>query len=480
MLKHLAKSLVLSIFAFLILVFSLTASFAQDKGLEEAKTYFDQGQALYLQGKYAEAGEQFQKAYDTKKFPAFLFNVAVCHEKNRDFSKALSFYEQYLREESLGQDRSAILKRIEAIRAHLNPPASQQAPAGASPSAAAAPVLPQVDTKGVVVIESKPEGAGIYLDDKKGGIFTRTPYTGSLPPGQHTIFLEMKKYKPESKSINVRNDRMTYLYFALSADDYLGWIEVKANRPSADIYFENKDAGAVGRTPYTGFLRPGKRKLIVEKPGYKPYVSELDIVAGKDHVINAELAKLTYGWLKITGRTTEGAKIKVNGRLIECNKYPCQTELAPGSYLVEIEKKNFKNYSEKVEIQETTETQLAVRLNPQPSRVQSYISFGFAAACLTGAIITGVMSNNRYDTLDDDRLAGRIFDNEDPRLSEGKIYAIVSNSLYGVSAIAGTLGIYYLLRNVGPDSYGETRQNKIAFTPIVGPQTAGLSGQWRF
>ena len=56
---------------------------------------------------------------------------------------------------------------------------------------------------------------------------------------------------------------MVYLYFALSLEKTRGWIEVKANIPGAQVYVESKGAGSVGPTPYSGWLRPGKQKIIV-------------------------------------------------------------------------------------------------------------------------------------------------------------------------------------------------------------------------
>jgi hypothetical protein len=472
-------SKLVSVFA-LCFLFSLSA-LAQDKSLESAKQFFDEGQNLYLLGKYMEAGEQFTKAYEAKNFPAFLFNIAVCMEKNRDFAKALSYYEQYLKDDPISQDKELVTKRITVIRDYLNPKVSATQPSTQpSKEPAAPPNLPQVNTKGLVVIESKPEGAAIYLGDKKKGIFTRTPYTGSLPPGQHTVIIEIRKFKPERKTFFARNDRMTYLYFALSSEEYLGWIEVKANVPGADVFFDSKEVGAVGRTPYTGFLRPGKRQLIVEKPGFAPLTQSLDITAGKDHVINAKLNKVTFGWLKVTGSTTQGATVLVNGKPIPCKEHPCQTELPQGTYKVELQRIGFKKYEQEVSVANATETQLAVRLNPKPSRLKAYISWSVSGTLMAGAIAAGVMSNNRKSELRSDLDNGRIFDSSDPRIQSGKIAAMVSNSLWFLTAVTGGLGVYYFFRNEGPDSYGEARMTKIAISPMIGPRMAGFAGEVRF
>jgi len=470
-----------------ILAVLVSPAEAQDQTLEQAKQHFDEGQNLYLQGKYTEAAEQFMAAYEVKKFPAFLFNVAVCHEKNRDFAKALSFYERYLREDTHSQDKSLVLKRISGIRTHLNPPPSATSQPTSRP-AAEVPNLPPVKTKGLVVIETKPEGAGIYLGDKTKGIFTRTPYTGSLPPGRQTVIIELKRYKTERKTFHVRTDRMVYLYFSLALERNRGWIEVKANIPSADVYFDSKSVGAVGRTPYTGWLRPGKHKIIVERNGYQAFNKEVNITAGDVHVVDARLSKVTYGWLKVTGKTTDGAEIKVNGKTVKCPEYPCRTQLPEGSYKIALERAGYKSYKHDLKVSQATETQLAVRLNPKPSRLNAYITFGVSAALLAGAITAGVMSRNRKDALQSDLDSGKIYDSSDPRIKEGKITSIVANSLFGLSGLVGALGVYYMFRNVGPDSYGETRVNKIAdkanpkwmLQPTLGPDVAGISGKVRF
>ncbi len=236
----------------------------------------------------------------------------------------------------------------------------------------------------------------------------------------------------------------------------------------------------MGPTPFSGWLRPGKQKITVKRDGYTPYVKVVKIVAGDVHDVDARLKKVTFGWLKVTGQSTQGAKIKVNGKPITCEEHPCRAKLSEGTYKVELERDGYKAYSHQLKVTQATETQLAVRLNLKPSRVKAYVSFGVAAALLGGAIATGVISRNAKDSLEEDLASGRIYDSEDDRITEGKVTSIIANSLFGVSGLVAALGVYYLFRDVGPDSYGETRINKIAVTPTLGPRSAGLSGQWRF
>ena len=66
-------------------------------------------------------------------------------------------------EDSLTADSSGALETLAAIPEPVAPP----------------PVLPEATTKGLVVVESKPPGATIYLDDKKKGAVGVTPWNGS-------------------------------------------------------------------------------------------------------------------------------------------------------------------------------------------------------------------------------------------------------------------------------------------------------------
>lgn len=456
---------------------------AQDAATQTAKRHFDIGQALYLQGKFTAAAESFLKAFGSKPFPAFLFNAAVAHEKNKDYAKALKLYERFLKADPHSSDKGLVQKRIKAIRKHLNPPTAPTSQGTTSaPAAPAMPTLPPIATKGVVVIESQPEGAAIYLNSKKKGIFTRTPYTGSLPPGAHTLILELKEYSPIRKTITVRNDVLSYLYFSMSRQKNLGWIEVKGNIPNAQIYLDNRKFGAVGRTPYTGHLRPGKRKVIIDRPGFEPYTKDINVIAGKTHVINFMLEKVGHGWLKVTGRTTRGATIKVDGKPFTCDndEYPCRGKIAKGAHKITLEKDGHKTYETDVVVAAAHEVQVAVRLNPKPSRIKAYVTLGVAAAVLGAGIAFGVMSNSRKSDLEDAASKGLIYDSEDSRLTEGKVFAIIANASFAASGLVAALGIYYLFRKEGAESYGETRSRKLAITPLISPEIAGLSTTVRF
>src|SRR6185436_14391645 len=259
-------------------------------------------------------------------FSAFLFNVAVSYEKAKQLEKAKLYFEKYLEKDPNASDAAQVKLRLDVINKLLappppppppppaapppagTPPASgeppaatppgETPPAGTPPAAPppppvvapppVMPVLPDIDTKGLVVIDSKPQGATIYLNDKKNGPFGKTPWQGSLESKAVRLLLESKGWKPEERSISPRSDKLIDVYIALSEEHYLGWVEITSSVPGADVFIDRKEVGAIGRTPFTGHLKPGKHTIYLEKFGFDPTEQTIDVAPGTatQHHIN--------------------------------------------------------------------------------------------------------------------------------------------------------------------------------------------------
>ena len=315
-----------------------TSDATPDKGLTEAKDAFEAAQNAFVRGEYDKAAARFLEAYEKKPYPAFLFNVAVSYEKAKLLEKAKEYFERYLKVDPNASDAAQVKARLDVIAqllapppAPAPPPAAPPPPPGAPPVAGLAPapgapvpgetpavpgspapgsapvagtspapgapptpgapppalapppLLPDIDTKGLIVIDSKPQGATIYLNDKRSGPFGKTPWHGSLESKPVRLLLESKGYKPEERAISPRSDKLIDVYIALSEEHYLGWIEIVSNVPGADVFIDRKDIGAIGRTPFTGQLKPGKHIIYLEKFGWQPTQQEIDVPPGTQH-----------------------------------------------------------------------------------------------------------------------------------------------------------------------------------------------------
>ena len=56
------------------------------------------GEKLFALGRFDEALEQYEKAFEAKPLPGFLFNIAQCHRNLGNIDQAIFSYRKYLRE----------------------------------------------------------------------------------------------------------------------------------------------------------------------------------------------------------------------------------------------------------------------------------------------------------------------------------------------------------------------------------------------
>ncbi|HVZ87968.1 MAG TPA: PEGA domain-containing protein [Polyangia bacterium] len=478
-----------------------------DRALTEAKDDFESAQTLFVRGEYDDAAAKFLEAYNKKPFPAFLFNVAVSYEKAKKLDKAKEYFERYLREDPNASDAAQVKLRLDVLGQLLAPPppppaapaapeAAPGAPAapGTAPAAPGAPpppppaappavappppVLPAIDTKGLVVIDSKPQGATIYLNDKRSGPFGQTPWHGSLESKPVRLILESKGYKGEERAISPRSDKLIDVYIALSEEHYLGWIEITSNVVGADLYIDRKDIGAIGRTPFTGDLKPGQHTIFLEKFGYQPVQQVIDVPPGTATQHNLVMQPSPAGWVTITGRTTSGARLIVDQKPV-CNT-PCRAEVAPGKHKIVVERKGFEDYETDLEVGRGVDTSIDVQMSPRPSRTHA-ITSGVVALVLVGAgAYVGHLSEQAHDSLANDIHNHALIDNTDSRFQHGQIEAIGADVLYGVGAIVGLVAIYDLLFEHGADSTGAVDHKTISVAPLFSPQGTGLAFTGRF
>lgn len=439
-----------------------------DPALQAAKEEFEEGQTLYLQERYREAAAKFESAFEKKPFAAFLYNAAVCHEKARNIEQAIREFERYLALAPDAQDAADVRARIATLRAAAAP----------TPAAPAPAALPQIATKGLVIIDSKPPGATIYLDDKKKGAFARTPWQGSLDPRPVKLIIEAKGFKPEERQIHPRTDKIYEVYVALSEEHFLGWIEVVSNVAGAEVYLDREDSGAIGRTPYTGHVKPGKHRLWLKRPGYQVATTEIEVQPGTATTHRVEMEKVGFGWISVVGRHSKGGTLKVNGQ-VACST-PCQHQVEPGRHAVVVEREGMEPYRGEVTVERSQEAQVDVRFQPRPSRSRAWTSAVLSALFLGGGAYLGIEGRSLRDRLQDESgdPNGQL-NTGDPRVQRGKYMFIGADVLFGLGAATALLATWGFLSS-GPESTAEIEQRNIGFGPVGVPGGAGIAARGRF
>jgi hypothetical protein len=459
--------------------------------LKKAQAAFDQAQAAFLQGKYDEAARSFQDAYDARPFPSFLYNVAATYhtkgKKDADpaaYQKAVDAYRKYLSADPEAPDKAKVEKAIGVVEAEIKRLKEQPAPAGSSGSTAgsAAPPPPSpseemskldVKVRGLVVIESEPTNATIYLDDKRKGAFATTPWSGALE-GDHKVILEKRGYVVLEKTISADPTKLFVLSGAMAPASFLGWVEITANVPGADIFVDDKAVGAVGKTPFSQNLPKGKHTFWISAEGYDEVKQEVDVIPNEVTPIKVQLKGSPVGKLNVTGLGIEDATIAIDGKVL-CERGPCFKSVPEGEHTITVTRPDFKPYARRITVQPRTETQIRLTLVPTPGRSDAIVASVFALGFGGGGAYLGMQANKIRDDLKKEIAAARPPpDSGDPRLLKGKLYAIGADAAFAIAGITALTAVYYTFRDKGASSTAVIDVRALALRPEIGPGYAGL------
>jgi hypothetical protein len=452
--------------------------------LKKAQASFDEAQTDYLQGRYDEAAKAFQDAYAARPFPQFLYNVgASFHMKGKKasdvdaYGKAVEFYKKYLAEEPQAADRAKVEKAIGVLEAEIKRLKEGAGAGSGSGSAAAGPSqevqsLGEVKVRGLVVIESEPQGATIYLDDTKKGAFATTPWSGSLD-GEHKIMLEKKGYRPVDTTIIADPTKLVVYKAGMSQDSYLSWLDITSNVAGADVFIDDKSV-APRKAPTGTNVAPGKHTVWVSAEGYDEYQESIDVAPGQNYTVKALLKGSPLGRLDVVGLGIEDSHIMLDGKEL-CDHGPCIKNVPEGDHTLTVTRPGYKPYSKKITIQQKQETSVKLIQAPEEGRSDAIVAYVLTAVFAGGGIYAGMQASDLHDQLKKEIAAGMPPpDSNDPRFLRGKIYAISADAAFALAGITAITAIYYTFREKGPPTRAQIDARAIAVTPTLGRDYTGL------
>ncbi len=99
----------------LALVAAPRGAAAEDAATRAAKRHFTKGEKLFALGRFDEALVQYEKAFEAKPLPGFLFNIAQCHRNLGNVDQAIFSYRKYLREAPDAENREAVEQQIDEL-----------------------------------------------------------------------------------------------------------------------------------------------------------------------------------------------------------------------------------------------------------------------------------------------------------------------------------------------------------------------------
>ncbi len=476
-----------------ICAFAAAPAWAQPAdALKKAQAAFDQAQADYLGGKYDEAAKGFEEAYNSRQFPQFLYNVGACHhmkgKKSSDIASyelAVDFYKKYLAADPQAGDKAKVEKAIGVLETEIkrlkDAAAANVGVGSGSGSAAPTPIavsaevtaLGDVKVRGLIIVESEPQNATIYLDDRKNGPFATTPWSGTLE-GEHKIIIEKRGFMVSESTVSADPSKLFVLRGVLGKEDFMGWVDITSNIPKSEVFIDDKSVGAVGKTPYSQYVKPGKHTFWITIEGYDEYKEDLEILPGGTHVVKAALKGTPIGKLNVIGLGIEDSTIYIDGKLA-CERGPCLKAVPEGEHTVEVTRSGMKPYSRRIKVQAKTEANIKVGLSPRPSRSDAVIAYILAGAFTGGGVFLGLQASKYKDDLRKEIDAGNPPpDSRDPRYTKGKAFAIAADATFLLAGITALTGVYYTFRDKGPPSTGLIDVRAIALRPEVGDGYAGV------
>ncbi len=87
-------------------------AFADDPATRAARRHYERGEKLFALGKFDEALEEYQTAFDAKPLPGFLYNIGQCYRNLGDYDQAIFSFKKYLKLEPDAQNKEAVEQLI--------------------------------------------------------------------------------------------------------------------------------------------------------------------------------------------------------------------------------------------------------------------------------------------------------------------------------------------------------------------------------
>ncbi len=88
---------------------------AEDAQTKTAKKHYDKGDKLFNLRKYQDALEEYQKAFDAKPIPAFLFNIGQCYRNLGDVDSAIFSFKRFLKLDPEAPNRDQVQGLIDEL-----------------------------------------------------------------------------------------------------------------------------------------------------------------------------------------------------------------------------------------------------------------------------------------------------------------------------------------------------------------------------
>jgi len=217
------------------------------------------------------------------------------------------------------------------------------------------PRLQTRHTKYRVKIDSAPQKAAIYLDDKKYGIAGYTPWSGRLPKGTWKVILELEGYEPAERTIVVRRTRSWQETFVPLVKKVMpAKLDVRPdadkNAFGAEVWI---DGQLQGKIPVLLSLDGGRHLVEIKKDGFDTFQQWVEVKEGEKSTVNPMLKPIKK---EEKGEILVEADVPSAEVLIDGNPHPDKTPtvirgVLVGPHVVEVRKEPALPWKQTVQVE---------------------------------------------------------------------------------------------------------------------------------
>lgn len=206
---------------------------------------------------------------------------------------------------------------------------------------------------GKLHITSTPSNAVVYIDGKRQGQLS--PLEVQVARGRYHIKVEKDRFYSYEEEVFV--DQGKTMTVEVDLVRQIGRVVIETTPPGAKAYIGND---LIGTTPFTHDKPVGKYVFTLKKPGFRDKVIEANIAPDETLGINVDLSERA-GALKIM-TNPPGAEIHIND--VYQGESPLRIEKKPGVYHVTIMKKQYRELSEEIVVEDNITKNIHRDLDP--------------------------------------------------------------------------------------------------------------------
>lgn len=191
---------------------------------------------------------------------------------------------------------------------------------------------------GWLVLDSKPTGASVYLNNEYVG---DTPFQKKYAYGNYSYKLESPNYYDYVNSVDINQDKVE---LSIQLAPAFGSINVKSNVSGAEVLLDGKNTGKT--TPCTlTEVASGQHQITLNKPMYAPYNTQVEVEDGKIVEVQADLSAR---YANIIIKTIDGADIYVDGIKKGTGIY--KSDMMEAYYDIEVRKEHYKAVTKQIQV----------------------------------------------------------------------------------------------------------------------------------